>query len=78
MKILNWINSCRESRQTRKRKFCPGCTTNKPVSEFETSPRGEVRGYSIYCKECIKWYNDHEMTYIKTQTESDEFINQAF
>jgi len=62
----------------RKMKFCPGCTTEKPVSEFNPSRRGEERGYSVYCKECAEWYKRKEISLIKTQANQDEFVYAAF
>lgn len=68
--------------RSRKYKVCLGCAIKKPVSEFAPAPRGENRkydGYSKYCKECMKWYEEHEISYYtETNNQKDEFCHAAF
>ena len=75
---MNWFKLQKQVRQTRKRKFCPGCATKKLVSEFKLLPDDNEKRYSIHCKACTEWYLSHEIPYMKTQTSDDEFVYNAY
>lgn len=61
-----------------KSKFCNGCTTLKPISEFHECPRFK-KGKLPRCKDCVKrknqeYYRKHQE---KKKKEAEEIIKNA-